>query len=73
MGNTSYKDKWAVCPYYKTQGRLFIRCQGIGGSDCVTLYFKTAEGQGKHTMRYCNSIKGCENCIIYWCQGEDKE
>ncbi|MBR4442532.1 MAG: hypothetical protein IKS52_04600 [Clostridia bacterium] len=73
MGHTSYKDKWAVCPYYRTQGRLFIRCEGVGGSDWTTLSFRTAEALGKYTMRYCNSIRGCKDCIISWCQDEDKE
>ena len=59
----SYRDAYAMCPYYLGATSLEIVCSGVDGSVTDVLRFKRREDTDAFRARYCDSIKGCEQCL----------
>lgn len=62
---SQYVSKYAVCPFYHRHDDNRICCEGTGSSNTINLVFGGKETLKAYTIKFCNSIEGCENCLLY--------
>ena len=60
-----YVSKYVVCPYYRKHSDNRICCEGTNDNNTINLVFEDSRIQKEYGIRYCNDIKGCEDCMIY--------
>lgn len=53
----------AVCPFFITESRMSITCEGIITERMISR-FNTEEEKKAHELEYCTKYK-CENCGIF--------
>ena len=69
----SYRDAYAMCPYYMGSTTLEIVCSGVDGSVTDVLRFKRGEDTDSFRARYCDSIKGCQQCLRHKMRSGESE
>ena len=58
------EDEYVVCPFYKREGDLEIKCEGIV-SDVLTNRFKNAKQKENHKEQCCmNNYGACSICKV---------
>lgn len=71
MSRSSYSDALAKCPYYMEQGPVWIKCEGITRRGSILVRFRTGKEKAIWVGKRCNSIKGCEECLIWKAKSEE--
>ena len=61
----NYISKEVVCPFYKQEEALKIKCEGFCKSCSIQTSFTKRELLQMHKETYCNKIKGYQRCPLY--------
>nr|WP_296168291.1 hypothetical protein [uncultured Ruminococcus sp.] len=61
---TDWNTVNAKCPFYKTETQKSITCEGLLGNSIIH-NFNLSIVQTEYTDKYCNSVKGCKNCLYH--------
>ena len=62
---SQYVSKYAVCPYYHRHDDNRICCEGTDSKNTINLVFGDKYKLKEYNIKYCNSISGCKNCLLY--------
>ena len=65
MDTVRYVSPEAICPFYRSEKGLKIRCEGFCASCLLEVLFKTPADMDSYKRKHCNSFIGCEECPIY--------
>lgn len=65
-----WESEYAVCPYYHRHDNnkddtYQISCEGVDGAASLVAKFPTTKARSKYADEYCNSLKGCKDCVIH--------
>lgn len=65
-----WESEYVTCPYYhrheNTKDDVFqISCEGVDNAASLVIKFSTANGRAKYADEYCNSLKGCKQCVMH--------
>ena len=60
-----YKNKDIICPFYKFEEGLNIRCEGFCKSCRLQISFSNKESFDLHRDIHCKSYDGWERCPLY--------
>ena len=60
-----YVSKEVVCPFYKQEEGLKLRCEGFCNSCSLQISFTRKELLQLHKERHCNSFKGYPKCPLF--------
>lgn len=60
-----YISKEVVCPFYKQEEGVKIRCEGFSRSCSLQTSFCNKEKLLNHKGRFCNSMEGYTRCPLY--------
>ena len=61
----TYNGVKVVCPFYKGAEPLDIRCEGIDPNGAVVNHFPHPTRKARYMHAYCESLQGCQGCLIY--------
>ena len=62
---SNYNDKYARCPYYVSGNSNSVRCVGPVKSCYTEIVFRSKERRAEFAKDHCNSIEGCQRCLLY--------
>ena len=60
-----YLAKYAVCPFYHRHDDNRICCEGTSSNNTINIVFGGKNDLRQYNIDYCNSIRGCQSCLIY--------
>lgn len=60
---TDFRDQEVQCPYYHSQNKYTIRCEGIVPDTTTETHFRTTAGKEKHMEVWC--CRHFERCEVY--------
>lgn len=56
----------AKCPYFQRDSRKQIRCEGVMGSECIHIEFKSEAGKNSYEEDFCLFYpNGCSLCLMH--------
>ena len=61
----NYVSKEVVCPFYKQEEAMKIRCEGYCKACSLQTSFTSRVLLQIHKERHCNSISGYSKCPLY--------
>ena len=61
----TYAEKDVICPFYKHEKGLRIRCEGFCPSCDLMTVFRDREDFCRHKEKHCNSFEGYPKCPLY--------
>lgn len=59
------KGKYIICPFFRSQGKLVIKCEGVSDAKTTTLRFETSLEKTVYRRTHCESFdyeRTCEIC-----------
>ena len=65
MAANDYRDVAVVCPFYRAQRDLTIRCEGVTVRGSITVGFKAKRDKECWMKTKCSSLHGCKYCPIW--------
>ncbi|MBE6547949.1 MAG: hypothetical protein E7667_03600 [Ruminococcaceae bacterium] len=60
-----HKGRYIICPFFKSQGSLVIKCEGVLGTKTTALHFDTPTEKTVYRRTHCESFnyeKTCDVC-----------
>lgn len=61
----TYNEPSILCPFYLSNGKRSISCEGITDECKITLLFKSQEERDKHRSIFCDAkYQNCEICAM---------
>lgn len=68
MGGKSY-DTYnavkAVCPFYKGEDRLDVRCEGLVPGGTLVNRFRFPRPKDRYMLAHCQNMQGYKTCVIH--------
>ena len=58
------KGRYVICPFFRAQGTLFIKCEGVPGVKTTSLYFETSTEKILYRRSHCESFNYEDNCDV---------
>lgn len=56
--------RYVICPFYKSQGQLVIKCEGISKRKLTNICFQTPEERTEYRKAHCESFEYEKNCDV---------
>ena len=59
------KGRYIICPFFKSQGALVIKCEGVEGARTTSLHFETSTEKTLYRRSHCEAFNyedGCDVC-----------
>ena len=61
----NYTSKEVICPFYKQEDGLKLRCEGFCPSSSLQISFSRRDVMHMHKDRHCNSFSGYPECPLF--------
>lgn len=63
MGEKKEKNYYVMCPFYRKDETVNIRCEGITKESTLVMQFKTKKGREEYQNKYCRTM-GYKTCPL---------
>ena len=60
-----YKNKGIICPFYKYEEGVNVRCEGFCKTCSLVISFSNKETLHMHEEMHCKSYSGWERCPLF--------
>ena len=58
------KGRYVICPFFRSQGPLVIKCEGVPGVKTTRLNFETSTEKILYRREHCESFNYEDNCDV---------
>lgn len=55
-------DPYVVCPYYRSEERQVIYCEGVEENSSIHMAFSTPQQKKEYLLNYCRKFK--PDCLV---------